>query len=378
MYKQQMARQNRLADRQESKWTQEEAIGKMKVLGPEAMAVLSSGNPEAAYMESTKRIQQMFPEFAGKAILTFQQAMPHLQQIAKAYQIMSQKEQQPYTLGPDQVRFGADNKEIARGVPKPEKETPTELAKLIKERNSLPDDDPNRAAYDAVIASKGQKQGLTIETEPDGSTRIVQGPIGQAQTPGRKKVDQEFATKYVKFKATGGFADIGKQLSALDQVVSKLESGEKVSGPIIGLMPDAALYFTNPEAVNTREAIEEVVQRNLKVVLGGQFTEREGEKLVKRAYNPSLGEKENARRVRRLVEQISIAAKATESAGNYFEEHGTLTGWKGKMPTLDDFRNIDFDRPLSSENKNGRTVTVRNPQTGEDETWDLDAEKRIK
>src|SRR5690606_8783450 len=88
---------------------------------------------------------------------------------------------------------------------------------------------------------------------------------------------------------------------------------------------------------STKEKVEEVVQRNLRVILGAQFTEKEGERLISRAYNPRLSEAENKARVDRLIQQISEAAKAKLDAAQYFQQHGSLVGWKGRLPRMSDF-----------------------------------------
>ena len=79
------------------------------------------------------------------------------------------------------------------------------------------------------------------------------------------------------------------------------------------------------------------MQRNLKEVLGAQFAEKEGEQLIKRAYNPKLEESVNKQRVGRLIKQIEMAYEAKRSAAEYFEANKTMAGWTGKMPTIDDF-----------------------------------------
>ena len=93
----------------------------------------------------------------------------------------------------------------------------------------------------------------------------------------------------------------------------------------------------NPELLALRENVEEVVQRNLRVILGAQFTEKEGERLINRAFNEKLSTKENARRVKLLLNQIRTAAKAKNEAVNYFEKHGSLTGFKGQEFSKADF-----------------------------------------
>lgn len=159
-------------------------------------------------------------------------------------------------------------------------------------------------------------------------------------TEGQKAVDTEFAKDYVAYTAAGGFADVRKQLNQLREVSGKLKSGRNITGPVIGRTGKvfgAWPILGNEEAVSTEEAVSEVVQRSLRQVLGAQFTEREGERLIARAYNPTLPEVENRKRVARLRIQLAQAAKAKDDAVRYFEKHGTLRGWKGKLPSLADF-----------------------------------------
>lgn len=164
--------------------------------------------------------------------------------------------------------------------------------------------------------------------------------IGGA-TPGRKKADEVFAKEYVDWNAAGGYADVEKQVGQLDEVIKSLESGRELTGPVTGSVPAFVQKFTNPEALAVKDAVEEVVQRNLRLVLGAQFTEREGIRLIARAYNPNLDEKENVKRVKRLIGQIKAAARAKESASRYWEQNGTLTGWTGKTYTMDDFMKVN-------------------------------------
>lgn len=155
-------------------------------------------------------------------------------------------------------------------------------------------------------------------------------------TPGQEAADKKFGADFVEF-ATGGYADVVKQLDQLREASNTLGSGASISGPFMGNLPDAVLAATNPQAVSTKEMIQEVAQRNLRVILGAQFTEKEGERLIARVFNPRLGEAENKKRVDRLIRQIGDAAKAKLDAAQYFQQHGSLTGWKGRLPRLSDF-----------------------------------------
>ena len=159
---------------------------------------------------------------------------------------------------------------------------------------------------------------------------------GDKMTPGWKKIDERFADDYIKWTG-GAAADTAGNIAKLEDVLGKLESGEKLTGPIMGQMPDFIMAFIDPDAVGSREAVEGVVQRNLKAVLGAQFTEKEGEKLIKRAYNPTLGGAENARRLRVLTKQMNSALQSKNQMTQYFRENGTLMGYNGRIPQINDF-----------------------------------------
>lgn len=191
----------------------------------------------------------------------------------------------------------------------------------------------------------------TNPTEP-GLEREQGGP----PTPGQSNMDQAFGTDAAAWVAAGGFADTQKSIAQLGEAkaaldaVAKRDAGEKLTddekklaanrqltGPIVSKIPDFAKPLFNPAAIAVRESVEEIVQRNLRLVLGAQFTEKEGERLIARAYNENLSEKENAKRVGRLMKQLGDAARAKQEAVDYFNENGTLEGFTGKVWTLADF-----------------------------------------
>ena len=171
--------------------------------------------------------------------------------------------------------------------------------------------------------------GLT-QSQPD----IIQ----QARaTAGGKALDEQFGKDYAMF-VQGGAADAAKQLAQLQDVMVALKRPhENLTGPIIGKTPDAIKSFVAPQSIAMRERVEEVVQRSLRAILGAQFTEKEGERLIARAYNPNLSEQENSTRVGRLFTQLNQAFNNKKNAADYFAQHGTLDGWRGKLPSIADF-----------------------------------------
>ena len=174
-------------------------------------------------------------------------------------------------------------------------------------------------------------------------------------TPAQTAVDKAFGKTYEEDFASGGVADQTKNLDQLRAVRNQLRGvqvdpktgvetpmAEKpnLTGPVLGAVPDFIKAFTNPKAVDTRERVEEVVQRNLRVILGAQFTNEEGKRLIARAYNPSLDEKTNADRLDNLIKAMDSALASKRKAAQYFEQHGTLKGYNGATRfSLSDFEN---------------------------------------
>jgi hypothetical protein len=160
-------------------------------------------------------------------------------------------------------------------------------------------------------------------------------------TPGQRKVDEAFGTALGKLRASGDLADVEANKAKIQSVVGRLraiaegKSDENLTGMLIGAAADKArpgLAFFNSEALNVLEIVEEVVQRNLRVILGAQFTQEEGKRLIARAYNPYLSEELNLVRLERLVNQMSRQLDYKLAAIRYFDENnGTLRGFDGTV-----------------------------------------------
>lgn len=181
-----------------------------------------------------------------------------------------------------------------------------------------------------------------------GATRVSNTSI--VNTKGQDKVDTSYAPEYVKNIVQGGIGDALAQIDALESVHSRLVKNERLTGPKYALVPDGALPLVAPDAAEARDMVLNTVQRSARPILGAQFTKEEGEMLMKRAYDIRLPPGANARKLERLIKQMRVAAEANAAAARYFEEHGTLTGYRGKVYTKDDFV--------------GDRVPVRTPQRG--------------
>ena len=156
-------------------------------------------------------------------------------------------------------------------------------------------------------------------------------------TAGQKKVDENYATQY--FEYMKGSADTEKQLDQLGLALNTLQTtkdGSITGKRVAALDASGKLAYVDPEAQAVYDQVTEVVQRNLRLVLGAQFTEKEGERLIARAYNPALGQEENARRVKALMTQIQTAHQSQKQMAQYFRDHGTLQGYEMNQEALAD------------------------------------------
>ena len=172
-------------------------------------------------------------------------------------------------------------------------------------------------------------------------------PIPEAGKVGRDAMDTAFAKEMIDYKPT----DVRKNLVQLQEAIDTLEGvatqrdvdrdddlkvGEKIdppdsiSGWFVGFIPEAFRDVTHPRSAEVREAIQEVVQRNLRPILGSAFGEKEGEQVLARAFNPKLDEVENLKRVKRLFTQMEDAHREYMKKRAYFEENLTLKGYKGQ------------------------------------------------
>lgn len=196
-----------------------------------------------------------------------------------------------------------------------------------------------------------------------GATNVTTNVNNRELTPYQKERDKKAAGDNYTYE-TGGGQDQEKLMNQLHEVRKRLQSGDNLTGWWNRITPDAALTIFNPEAIDTREMVEESVQRNLRAVLGAQFTEKEGERLISRAFNPSLDENQNLARLNRLIAQMEAAHAAKQDAIEYANKNGTLAGWNGKQFTFQDFHDA-LDEVERHESSGGQRRGRYNPQTGQ-------------
>jgi hypothetical protein len=119
-----------------------------------------------------------------------------------------------------------------------------------------------------------------------------------------------------------------------------------VSDPLSTSLPDwmRATTAGGRAALQARDTVRSAIQATLKATLGAQFTEREGEMLLARAYDPRLGVEENVERLERAIKELEDQIGAKDSLA------------RGRRPAA----------RVPREPRAGATVRVRFPngQTG--------------
>lgn len=193
-----------------------------------------------------------------------------------------------------------------------------------------------RAAQTAAFNQQATEQRLAFEAErlrlaqeeAANKGSVASNPLGRPLTKAEEEVDKILGQQYADW-TTKGRADTQSLIEMLRGTIGTMEGTDRVSGPVVGALPDFANAWVNPEAIFVRQQIQEVAARNLKDILGGQFAQKEGEELLKRTFNPSLEEGYNIRNVERLLGVLEAAAQAEESRAQYFEQYGTFAGWRG-------------------------------------------------
>jgi hypothetical protein len=173
------------------------------------------------------------------------------------------------------------------------------------------------------------------------SQAAVQVNIPGQPTPPTKleeEIDKKFAPLAVEWMG-GEKSRSASRINQLKAVTNVLESGKRITGPVVGLTPDVVLSFVNPGSREARANAERVIQEGLRATLGAQFTKVEGENFLARAYDPKAPQADNVRRLRSIVTQMEESAKDRESMTKYMQGpgKGSLQGYTGRVPTIDDF-----------------------------------------
>ena len=320
-----------------------------------AVGGLLGGDPELERVSQIKQLSSQFDLSTAQGARDFAKA---LQPFAPQEAMMAVRE--------------ADRMEQAGlGRQKTAAEIQRTTGLAAKEELKAGQEEQLRAELAALGPNASEQQVLAVVTKYGSPDKILQvltasqdrqaaiaarraaGGAGVAGlTPAQKAVDTKFSKEYSDFVSAGGSTTITKNLEMLDNAIKIIETEPDgaTSGKIVGLSDKTGtISYTHPKAAEAKDLIGGVAQSNLRAVLGGQFAAREGEQLLARAYNTAQPKADNLRRLRSLRKQIEDAAAAKINASQYYEENGTLKGFKGNYSVTPDLP--DNNDPLGLRKK---------------------------
>jgi hypothetical protein len=203
----------------------------------------------------------------------------------------------------------------------PEDAPDSEFLKVFRQFGS-----PDQQAR-AIQMAMDKRERLAAKRAEDGS----EGSLGKL-TPAQKSLDTKFGREYADFFAGGGINNLEKNVSELARAIKIIEDNPDgaTSGKLIGLADKTGqLTLASQLAADVKDIIGGVAQSNLRQVLGGQFAQKEGEALLQRQYDTGQTKANNLKRLRSLYEQASDTIRDKKAAAQYYEQFGTLKGFKG-------------------------------------------------
>jgi hypothetical protein len=194
-------------------------------------------------------------------------------------------------------------------------------------------------AKDAVLASQAAARR---QADMDSLTKakIYSDITKEKLMPGEKKLDEDFAKDYNEWTSAGK-AQADKNLTKLREAAQTLQNENLVSGRLVGSLPN---FLRTEKSKVAEQSVREAAQAALKAVLGAQFTEKEGERIMRNAFDPTLSEAENLKKVTATIKELEERIANQNSKSRFFEQNrGSLRGWKTPSisPTENEIRTIN-------------------------------------
>lgn len=156
--------------------------------------------------------------------------------------------------------------------------------------------------------------------------------VGGKLTEGQKVVDKEFAKDYNDW-TSGGAKNARSEINKLGNVISSLKEDKVSTGGLTGMFGDRV---TSDEVLSARADVQSTVMNSLKAILGAQFTEKEGDRIIKNTWNESDSTQNNTARLEKLVGDLNNQASDKDLKARHYERNGSLASFKqGEAPTED-------------------------------------------
>ena len=183
-------------------------------------------------------------------------------------------------------------------------------------------------------------------------------PVSEFDKALKKSVGNQSADWVLKDRS-----QIQNDIAKLKEVEAALQDsvdgkGENVSGPVIGRL--WGQDFVNEKGYELQNTIDQVTQKNLKDILGGQFAQQEGQDLLKRGYDPKKKEAYNLKNVIALREAMEESFLRKDEAVKSLSEGDSTKDFIQNVQGINRSQQSSYPKKLS--NGKGKTATVSNAQ----------------
>lgn len=147
-------------------------------------------------------------------------------------------------------------------------------------------------------------------------------------------LDRDYVKKYNDW-TTEGRPMFEKNRTLLQKSLDKLRNvkgdGSNISGRGVGF---ANKYFDGlmreEDSLTTQSDVEQAAIGGLKATMGGgQITDDERKAYLSKVYDPKLSVKSNISKIESELQALEERAAAEDAKARYFEENGTLSGFRG-------------------------------------------------
>lgn len=173
-------------------------------------------------------------------------------------------------------------------------------------------------------------------------------------SPGEKKIEEETVKDLVDFRknAQKSLEDIG----TLRRVIEDLKKDETISGSYRGKVSDNIRWITHPKAMKVKSDVESIALGTIKTLLSGVTSDQDVKRVLSKSYIPEADTRHNIKVVSRLLHNLEQGFKIRKAQSDYFDENGTLRGFKAELPTLseiaiEDDLTPETDKPEVKETK---------------------------
>ncbi len=173
--------------------------------------------------------------------------------------------------------------------------------------------------YKAGLAknSLGDKQQMQIDQENRQLKNKNQFAVDSAFIKDKNQYEQDLPAR-------------NQDIQGLATAVNILNSDPAMTGGVNGALPEVLSSRTNPQAKIAKDNVKKSIKNMFKQVLGGQFTEKEGQSLESVFFDPNLPPKDNVDKIKSLMQQLLDYNQLMKDKINYYNQNHTLQGYNDK------------------------------------------------